>query len=296
MRKTLRVQLLSKVLLCLFNQLSFYCAAHAQVSGTYTINSTLPTGGANFHSFTDAVTYMQNGLNGPIIFNVTAGTGPYNEQITLNNKIGATAANTLTFNCNGVTLSFVSNNTNNRAGVKLDSISYVTFDNLKITPLATGQYGYGFHLLNNSDNNIIRNCKIIVPTGAIPDNNEGIVINGNNGASTATGTSNCDNNLIQNNIISGGRAGITLNSTPVSGAAVLMLGNRILNNTISDCYNSCIQLNYTDGTLVDGNDLQGGPHATTTVKGVYLNLFDQNVKVTNNKIHNFHINAELILV
>lgn len=291
MRKTLRVQLLSKVLLCLFNQLSFYCAAHAQVSGTYTINSTLPTGGANFHSFTDAVTYMQNGLNGPIIFNVTAGTGPYNEQITLNNKIGATAANTLTFNCNGVTLSFVSNNTNNRAGVKLDSISYVTFDNLKITPLATGQYGYGFHLLNNSDNNIIRNCKIIVPTGAIPDNNEGIVINGNNGASTATGTSNCDNNLIQNNIISGGRAGITLNSTPVSGAAVLMLGNRILNNTISDCYNSCIQLNYTDGTLVDGNDLQGGPHATTTVKGVYLNLFDQNVKVTNNKIHNFHVNA-----
>ncbi len=278
--------------LCLCLQLSFLYAAHAQVSGTYTINSTLPTSGSNFHSFTDAVAYMQNGLNGPITFNVTAGTGPYNEQITLDSRIGTNAANTLTFNCNGVTLSFTSNNTNNRAGVKLDNLSYVTFDKIRITPQAAGQFGYGFHLLNNSDNNIIRNCRIILPTNTTtPDNNEGIVINGNHGAATATGTSNCDNNLIQNDTISGGRTGITLNSAPVSGAAVLMQGNKILNNLISDSYTSCIQLNYNDSTVVDGNDLQGGPHATTKVSGVYLNLFDQRVKVINNKIHNFHIAA-----
>ena len=288
MKSTLQV-LFSKVLLCLCFQLSFYFVAHAQVSGTFTINSTLPTGGTNFNSFNDAVAYMQNGLNGPITFNVTAGTGPYNEQVYLDNKIGTTATNTLTFNCNGVTLSFLSNNTNNRAGVKLENISYVTFDNLRITPQAAGQFGYGFHLLNNSDNNIIRNCRIILPTSATPDNNEGIVINGNHGAATATGTSNCDNNIIQNNTISGGRTGITLNSAPASGAAVLMQGNKIVNNTVSDSYNNCIQLNYNDSATVDGNDLQGGPHATTKVSGVYLNVFDQNVKVTNNKIHNFHI-------
>ncbi|WP_205513580.1 gliding motility-associated C-terminal domain-containing protein [Longitalea arenae] len=289
MQKTLQVQILTKVLLLFLSVQLFSYGARAQVSGTYTINSTLPTGGSNFQSFTDAVAFMQNGLNGPITFNVAPNTGPYNEQIYLDNKIGTTAANTLTFNCNGVTLSFISNNTNNRAGIKLDNISYVTFDKIRIIPQAAGQYGYGFHLLNNADNNIIRNCRIILPTGATPGNNEGIVINGNHGAATAAGTSLCDNNLIQNDTISGGRTGITLNSAPVSGTPVFMQGNKILNNFISDSYSNCIQLNYNENAIIDGNDLQGGPHATNTVVGVYLHLFDQNVQVINNRIHNFHI-------
>lgn len=291
MRKTLRVQTFSKLLLLfLCCQLSFQYAAHAQVSGTYTINSTLPTAGTNFQSFNDAVAYLQSGLSGPVVFNVATGTGPYNEQVYLNNQIGTTATNTLTFNCNGVTLSFSSSNTNSRAGVKLDNISYVTFDNLRITPQAAGQYGNGFHLLNNADNNVIKNCQIVLPTNlTTPGNNEGIVINGNHGSSTSAGTSNCDNNLVQNNTISGGNAGITLSSVPASGAPVLMLGNKILNNTISNSFTNCIQLSYNDGTVVDGNDLQGGPNATKTVVGVFLNVFDQNVKVINNKIHNFHI-------
>ncbi len=50
---------------------------------------------------------------------------------------------------------------------------------------------------------------------------------------------------------------------------------------------------YNDGTVVDGNDLQGGPDATTKVMGVYLNGIDQNVKVINNKIHNFHISNSI---
>lgn len=290
MPRILRKQLFKKVFALFLLLVCGHYLVEAQVSGTYTINSTLPTGGTNFNSFTAAVAYLQTGLSGPVVFNVAAGTGPYNEQVYLGNAIGTTVTNTLTFNCNGVTLSFTSNNTSSRAGVKLDNIGYVTFDNLKITPQAAGQYGYGFHLLNNSDNNTIQNCQIILPTNATtPANNEGIVINGNNGFATAAGSSYCDNNTIRNNTISGGNAGITLSSVPVSGAAVLMQGNKILNNTISDSYVSCIQLLYNDGTIVDGNDLQGGPHATTKVMGVYLNGFDQNVKVINNKIHNFHI-------
>ncbi|HEY8894786.1 MAG TPA: gliding motility-associated C-terminal domain-containing protein [Niastella sp.] len=289
--RTSRKQLFIKVFtlsLCL--QLYGFFVTQAQVSGTYTINSTLPTGSGNFNSFTAAVAFLQTGLSGPVVFNVAAGTGPYNEQVYLNNQIGTTSTNTLTFNCNGVTLSFTSNNTSSRAGVKLENISYVTFDNLKITPQAAG-FGYGFHLLNNADNNVIQNCQIVLPTNTLtPTNNEGIVINGNNDVSTATGPSNCDNNTIRNNTISGGNAGITLSSVPALGnPAVLMQGNKILNNTISNSYLSCIQLLYNDGTIVDGNDLQGGLYATKNVSGVYLNGFDQNVKVINNKIHNFHI-------
>lgn len=287
----LHEQLFRKVIPILFcAQLCAYNVAKAQVSGTYTINSTLPTGGANFNTFNDAVAYMQSGLNGPIVFNVAAGTGPYNEQVHLSSLPGTSAANTVTFNCNGVTLSFTSNNTNSRAGIKLENTSYVTFNNLRVTPQAAGQYGYGFHLLNNADNNTIQHCQIVLPTNtATPANNEGIVINGNHGFATAAGNSNCDNNQIRSNTISGGNTGITLSSVPVSGSPVLMQNNIISNNTISDSYTTCIQLSYNDGTVADGNDLQGGPHANSKVSGVYLNSFDQNVKIINNKIHNFHI-------
>jgi len=293
MRRILRGQVFKVLLFILCFGLSFYFKAHAQVSGTYTINSALATGGTNFHSFADAVAYMQSGLNGPIVFNVSG--GPYNEQVYLNYKIGTTATNTLTINGNGATLTFLSTDPNQRAGIKLDNISYVTINNLKVVPQGSdvGQYGYGFHLLNNSDNNTIKNCTITCTMNLNDNvnNNEGIVINGNNGYSTDPGTSNCDNNLIQGNTISGGGNGISLNSQPVAGPATLMQGNKILNNTISNCFNNLIQLAYTDGTVVDGNDLQGGLDIdlSTSVTGVFLNLVDQNVKVTNNKIHNIAI-------
>ncbi len=75
---------------------------------------------------------------------------------------------------------------------------------------------------------LLQNCQIVLPTNTLtPTNNEGIVINGNNDLSTAAGTSNCDNNTIRNNTISGGNAGITLSSVPASGSAVLMQGNKM---------------------------------------------------------------------
>jgi len=183
MRRILRGQVFKVLLFILCFGLSFYFKAHAQVSGTYTINSALATGGTNFHSFADAVAYMQSGLNGPIVFNVSG--GPYNEQVYLNYKIGTTATNTLTINGNGATLTFLSTDPNQRAGIKLDNISYVTINNLKVVPQGSdvGQYGYGFHLLNNSDNNTIKNCTITCTMNLNDNvnNNEGIVINGNNG-------------------------------------------------------------------------------------------------------------------
>lgn len=300
MRRILRGQVFNRLsLLTLCFGLSFFYEAQAQVSGTYTINSAQPTGGTNFHSFTDAVNFLKTGLTGSVTINVQAGSGPYNEQVVLTNQIGTSATKTLTFNCNGVTLRFLSTNPNQRAGIKLDNISYVTFDKLKITPQAAndGEYGYGFHLLNNSDNNVIQNCTIINQTNYdTAENNEGIVINGNNGYSTSPGSSFCDNNVIQNNTISGGGNGITLSSVPVSGAPQLMQGNKILNNKISDPYYNGIELYYNDGTLVDGNDIQGGPNTVGVVApviGILLNTFDQNVKVTNNKIHNFHVDPAI---
>src|SRR3954470_6431836 len=107
-------------------------AIHAQVSGTFTINSAVATGGTNFQTFTDAAASLAGGVNGAVTFNVQAGSGPYNEQVVLNNITGSSATSTITFNCNGVILRFLSTNSNQRAGVKLNGADYVTFDNLTV--------------------------------------------------------------------------------------------------------------------------------------------------------------------
>lgn len=293
MRKILRGRVFIKnILITLGLGFSFLCDAHAQVSGTFTINRLAATGGSNFNSFAAAAAFLSGGVNGAVTFNVVAGSGPYNEQVILNAITGTSATNTITFNCNGETLSFLSTNPNQRAGVKLNGADYITFDNLNVTPQAdaAGEYGYGFHLLNDADHNTIKNCRI---TNFVDwdntDDHEGIVINGNNGASWDSGDSYCDDNLIQNNTITGGSVGITLNSTPSSGSGQFITGNRIIGNTFSNNILYAVQMYYTSGTVIDGNDISGGADATGDLIGMFLDIFNYSFSIINNRIHGFHL-------
>lgn len=288
MRKILRGHLfIKKFLFTLSVGLFFFGDSQAQVSGTFTINSAAATSGTNFHSFTDAVTYMQSGLSGNIVFNVVAGSGPYNEQIILGTAIGATSAKTVTFNGNGATITFTSTNTNQRAVITLNGADYITFDNVTVVPVAStsSQYGYGFHLLNDADNNTIKNCKITNTVNtANPENNEGIVINGNSGRAGNTGASNCDNNLIQNNTISGGNTGISLNAQ----ASGNITNNSLVKNAISGAYMAGIWVAYSEGTVIDGNNITGNNYTNGFVSGLYLSGENLSAKVINNYIHQFH--------
>ena len=298
MRKILRGHVFNKrFLFTLCLGLTLFFEAHAQVSGTFTINSLAPASASNFQTFSAAVASLSGGVNGAVVFNVQSGSGPYNEQVIINNISGTSVINTITFNCNGVTLTFLSANSNQRAGVKLNGTDYVTFDNLTVLPLAIndGEYGYGFHLLNDADHNTIKNCRI---TNNInynyPENHEGIVINGDHGASFNPGYSNCDDNLIQGNTISGGSAGITMVSIPpVGNPAQYITGNKIVNNVISNASLYGIQLSYNGGSLIDGNDITGGPDAVGEVYGIYINTLNQSLVVTKNRIHNFHIDNSI---
>ena len=56
--------------------------------GSYTINQTMPTGGTNYHSFSDAISAMACGVAGPVTFVVAPGTGPYNEQVVIPQILG----------------------------------------------------------------------------------------------------------------------------------------------------------------------------------------------------------------
>lgn len=264
----------------------------AQLSGIYTIDNRQATSGRNFTSFNAAVIAMANGITGAVTFNVAAGSGPYNEQVYLNDAIGSSATKTVVFNCNGVILRFLSNNNLARAGIKLDNADYVTFDNLKIEALATTdlEYGVGIHMYNDADHNVIRNCTITVNNNnMVPQNNEGIVINGAEDVATTQGPSLCDSNQIINNTISGGFTGITMSSVPVyPQPAVLMKGNQILNNKISNFWHSGIYLFYNDNSLIQGNEITRGTAATNSndVNGITLYEPNINMRITGNRIHN----------
>ena len=262
----------------------------AQISGNYTINSNQPTAGRNFSSFSEALNFLSGGLTGAVTVDVTPGSGPYNEQLFLGRRLKSSATKPLIFNCNGVTLTFLSTNAMARAGIKMDSVDYVTFDNLVIVPtaLGLGQYGVGIHLLNDADHNIIRNCTILNQiNSAEPQNNEGIVINGSDDFASSQGDSHCDSNLIIKNNITGGFTGITMSSVPISpNPAVMMKGNRIIDNVISNNHNSGIYLFYNDNTLVQGNDITGGPGAES---GTGITCFEPNtnMQIIGNRIHHF---------
>ncbi|HEY8898347.1 MAG TPA: hypothetical protein VIM79_26145, partial [Niastella sp.] len=75
MRKILRGHVINKnILFTLFLGLSFMGKAHAQVSGTFTINPGSPASGPNFQTFSAAVASLSGGVNGAVTFNVTSGT------------------------------------------------------------------------------------------------------------------------------------------------------------------------------------------------------------------------------
>jgi parallel beta-helix repeat protein len=72
--------------------------AAAQLNGAYTIDSTSPTGGGNYASFTDAVAALvAQGVSAPVTMTVYNGTGPYLGFGIASAITGASATNTITF-------------------------------------------------------------------------------------------------------------------------------------------------------------------------------------------------------
>ncbi|MES2776039.1 MAG: right-handed parallel beta-helix repeat-containing protein [Bacteroidota bacterium] len=265
------------------------------VSGTFTINSAVATGGTNFQTVTEAVWSLACGVTGPVVFNVAPGSGPYIEQIVVGAIPGASATNTITFNGSGETLQFSSNNSALRACIQLDSAKHIIIDSFKIQPLTVGtldfEYAYGVHIKRNSDSNVVKNCHItIINNNLNVQNNEGIVINGADDISNTVAASNCDGNLLMNNKISGGYNGIVLNSfTGYGNPVVLMNDNKVIGNIIYNYLHSAINMIYTNNTLVQGNDLDL-PVQNSGGNVINLDELNQKANINGNKIHKFITN------
>ena len=173
--------------------------------GTYTINSTLATGGSNFQSFNAAVAALSCGISGPVVFNVVSATGPYNEQVNIPTIAGASATNTITFNGNGNTVTFQPTVSADKHIFRLNGADYVTLNNLYIISTSTTM-GIGVQLISAADNNTISNCNInmVAVTSTTQSNSAGIAASGSTTTITTVGN-NANNLTISGNTILGGQ-------------------------------------------------------------------------------------------
>ncbi|RXK85832.1 Ig-like domain-containing protein [Filimonas effusa] len=257
------------------------------MQGNFTIDKTRPTSSSNFKSFNDAYSAIQCGISGAVVFDVAAGSGPYEEQLVMQEIPGSSANNTVTFNGNGNTISFISVNSNERAVIKLNGTDHVIFDNLIISTqgTTTSQYGWGIQLLNSADSNIIRNCTILSSTESTSSSNyAGIVIGGSASSATATGDPNCDNNIIDKNTIVGGYYGLTM---VASGASAFNSWNKITRNDIKDFYYYGIYVNGSFEALIDSNTISRPSRTSvSTFNGVYLTSPSAKAVISRNTITN----------
>lgn len=255
------------------------------LAGPYTINSNVATGGTNFQSFAAAISALSCGITAPVVFTVDPASGPYNEQVIMTPVAGSSPVNTITFNGNGRTLSYLSTNSNERAVIKLNGADNIIFNDLVITATGTGatEYGYGVQLMNSADSNVINNCTININTTSNSTTNyAGIVMSASATSPITTGTVLCDYNTFSNNTITGGYYGITM----VGSTTSANFSNKVINNTIQDFYLTGVYVNGTGASLVEGNNISRPTRTSvSTFNGIYFTSLNVLANVTRNKIH-----------
>src|SRR5688572_26889494 len=262
---------------------TFQVVACNTLAGNYTINKNAAASATNFTSFNTVAQLLNScGISGPVTFTVAAGSGPYNEAVSLINISGTSVTNTITFEGNGNTLTSA-----NAAVVKLDRANYVTINNLVINQTSTATLCYGFQLLGPSNNATISNCTINMPFVS-SSNVIGILLGTGSNSNTAGNYSS--NSSFQNNVINGGYYSMRINGLAVTGQNPTgAANNRIIGNQFKDFYSNGIYMSNADGTRIEGNTFTR-PTATSlsNFSGVYLSTGTINTLVNKNRFHNTH--------
>jgi len=255
----------------------------ALAPGTYFIDKTQPSSATNFLSFNEAKQAMMCGIAGPIVFEVTAGRTPYEEQLILDSIPGTSVINTITFRGNGNTIHFSSTDDVEKAVIKLRKTDYVTFDSLKIDATGTGSYGYGVQLHNHADSNTITRCEIITKADGGDIDYNGIVISTEEDEIDDTnGNSWCNGNTFSRNKITGGYYGISI----VGTSDGFTRDNTITGNTILDNYYVGVEVKYSANTLIADNRIDRPTRVSSNwdVYGIALRYDSKGARVLRNKI------------
>lgn len=259
-----------------FGPLNFKTRCVSSLSGTYTIDNSLPTAGTNYASFADVMTALNNcGVSGPTVFLVDEGT--YTEQVDIKSIVGTSTTNTITFkgdptNTSPAILTYGASSSADNFVVKFDGAEHIIFDSLTVT--ASGAtFGYVFHFPTNADNITIENCEI-------------------NGSATSTsslatliynqsGTANMTNNVtINNNKLNGGGYAIYW----WGGSTTTREANLVYTNNEARGFNSYgSYFYYQDSMLVEGNEFVQSTTSTSFCYGIY-SYYIYDSKLSRNRV------------
>jgi hypothetical protein len=245
------------------------------LNGIYTIGPSP----ANYQTIAAAVADLNaNGVCGPVVFNVAAGSGPYQGGFALDGILGISATNTITFNGNANVI----NSATEQTIVTFNNVSYITFSNFQLkvaNPLADSKFGIrisGASRYLNITNNLIDLG--ITSTSTL---SAGIVATGSPSSAITAGNNGQYLN-ISNNTIIGGYYGITLlgNSSYLDN-----YGHTVSNNVIKDFYYYGIYLANADSSVVSGNNINRATRTSiTTFYGIYAST-SRFIKYHNNRVH-----------
>jgi hypothetical protein len=251
-------------------------------AGTFTVNSALATGGTNFQTFNDLVTFLTCGLlTGPIVIDVAPNSGPYNERVVFPEITGASATNTITINGNGNTLAWEALNTNDRATLVLDGTDYLTIDDLRVEANGTS-WGWVVHMTNGADHNTFSNSEFVTTTSSASTFFAGIIMSGSPTGAVTLGN-NGSFNTFENNYIEGGYYGINVIG---AGSTNLNPGNKIINNVIKDFYLYGIYASAQEDLEVVGNDISRIDRTSlSTFYGIALFNNAHGAYIAKNAIH-----------
>lgn len=264
-------------------------------SGVFTINNTIATGGTNFNSFTDAISWINAaaycGLSNPVTINVSAGQ-VFNEDVPAIRAV-ATAANPIVFRKSGSGAnpqiipsgngpSILQNPGTGDYGMCLLGTKYITIDGVDVKAInANIEIGYFIGLASETQGasfNTIKNATI-----------------------TLDRSNTISKGILQSASVGSGYAGVnTVSATTGSGSNS---NNKYYNLTISNVYTGIV-LYGADPNLPDANNRIGVTNAGefniiglpnvpndigngTAAGAIGINAQNQqNVAIFNNKISN----------
>lgn len=259
-----------------FGPLNFKTRCVSSLSGTYTIDNTLPTAGTNYTSFADVMTALNNcGVSGPTVFLVDEGT--YTEQVDIKNIVGTSSINTITFkgdptNTSAAILTYGATSSADNFVVKFDGAEHIIFDSLTVS--ATGAtYGYVFHFPTNANNITIENCEL--NGSASSTSSLAAIIYNQSGAANMT-----NNVTIDNNKLNGGSYAIYW----WGGSTTQREANLVYTNNEANGFNSYgAYFYYQDSMLVEGNEFVQSPTSTSFCYGLYT-YYIYDSKMTRNRV------------
>jgi hypothetical protein len=251
------------------------------LNGVYTINNGLATGGTNYQSFNAFATAINTGgVSGPVTVNVVLGSGPYIEQVTLNQIVGVSGTNKLTINGNNCLLQFNSASNVTPWTLWLNGTDNLTINNLQVEGQGA-TYALACLLTNGADRNTFNNCWFKTPLNGTSSLQCPFSISSTNTSPTGSGSNSGNFNTVNTCTISNGYYGCVFYGLT---SAPFQTQNTIKNCWITDFYYSGFFGPYQNKLKMQNNVIDRLTRTSSTTCYAVQTYYNTEALVEGNKV------------